>query len=69
MRKPGLRIYTINKYANQSLHCSMHYVTDRLELKIGFKQPSTNTQSHMITLYSGFKMLFLNTERRTIRLR
>ena len=30
------------------------------------KQPSTNIQSQMNTYYSGFKMVFLNTERRTI---
>ena len=34
--------------------------------KIWLKHSSTNTQSHMNTQYSGLKMVFLNTERRTI---
>ena len=31
--------------------------------KIGFTQPSTNTQTHINAYYSGFKMVFLSNER------
>ena len=41
------------------------FATDSLELKLAYTA-ITNTQTHINAYYSGFKMVFLSNERRTI---